>query len=209
MAVEGYYPIAILLLIAVGMASCACSGFPPSWHRSGSMLKSSRPMSAACPRSATPRERFNIWFYIIGMEFIIFDVEIAFLYPWAVAFKEMKGVCLPGHGDLPGYHRPESGVCLEAWSPAMGVETELRERMEAIAARFPQRLSAIIPILYLVQQQHGYVTKEGMELAAEVLGTTPAYVDSVASFYTMLYRQPVGKYVLQVCRTLAMCPHGS
>jgi NADH-quinone oxidoreductase subunit E len=83
----------------------------------------------------------------------------------------------------------------------MGVETHLRERMEAIAARFPQRLSALIPILYLVQRQHGYVTKAGIELAAEVLGTTPAYVDSVASFYTLLYRQPVGKYVLQVCRT--------
>jgi NADH-quinone oxidoreductase E subunit len=84
----------------------------------------------------------------------------------------------------------------------MGVETALREQMEALAARFPQRLSALIPILYLVQQQHGYVTKAGLELAAEVLGTTPAYVDSVASFYTLLYRQPVGKYVLQVCRTL-------
>jgi NADH-quinone oxidoreductase subunit E len=84
----------------------------------------------------------------------------------------------------------------------MGVEAELRERMEAIVARFPQRLSALIPILYLVQQQYGYVTKEGMVLAAEVLGTTPAYVDSVASFYTMLYRRPVGKYVLQVCKTL-------
>ncbi len=84
----------------------------------------------------------------------------------------------------------------------MGIEADLRERMEAIAARFPQRLSALIPILYLVQQHYGYVTKEGMELAAAVLGTTPAYVDSVASFYTMLYRQPVGKYVVQVCRTL-------
>jgi NADH-quinone oxidoreductase subunit E len=84
----------------------------------------------------------------------------------------------------------------------MGVESELRERMEVIAARFPQRLSAIIPILYLVQEHYGYVTKEGMELTAEVLGTTPAYVDSVASFYTMFYRQPVGRYILQVCRTL-------
>jgi NADH-quinone oxidoreductase subunit E len=84
----------------------------------------------------------------------------------------------------------------------MGVDPDLRAHMEAIAARFPQRLSALIPILYLVQQRHGYVTKAGMELAAEVLGTTPAYVDSVASFYTMLYRQPVGKYILQVCRTL-------
>jgi NADH-quinone oxidoreductase subunit E len=84
----------------------------------------------------------------------------------------------------------------------MGVDAELREHMEAIATQFPQRLSALIPVLYLVQQQYGHVTREGMELAAEVLGTTPAYVDSVASFYTMLYRQPVGKYVLQVCRTL-------
>ena len=84
----------------------------------------------------------------------------------------------------------------------MGVEAELRERMEAIAARFPQRLSALIPILYLLQQQYGHVTNAGIELAAEVLGTTPAYVDSVASFYTMLHRQPVGKYVLQVCKTL-------
>jgi NADH-quinone oxidoreductase subunit E len=84
----------------------------------------------------------------------------------------------------------------------MGVEAGLREHMEAIAARFPQRLSALIPILYLVQKRYGYLTKEGLELAAEVLGTTPAYIDSVASFYTMLYRQPVGKYVLQVCRTL-------
>jgi len=74
--------------------------------------------------------------------------------------------------------------------------------MEALAARFPNRLSALVPILYLVQEAYGYVSKEGMELAAEVLGITPAYVASVASFYTMLYREPVGKYVLQVCKTL-------
>ncbi len=84
----------------------------------------------------------------------------------------------------------------------MGVDAELRQRMEALAARFPNRLSALVPILYLVQEAYGYVSKEGMELAAEVLGITPAYVASVASFYTMLYREPVGKYVLQVCKTL-------
>jgi NADH-quinone oxidoreductase subunit E len=84
----------------------------------------------------------------------------------------------------------------------MGVDAELRQRMEALAARFPNHLSALVPILYLVQDAYGYVSKKGMELAAEVLATTPAYVDSVASFYTMLYREPVGKYVLQVCKTL-------
>jgi len=75
--------------------------------------------------------------------------------------------------------------------------------MEAVTARSPQRRSALIPLLYLVQEQYGYLAQEGIELAAEVLGTTPVYVDSVASFYTMLYRQPVGKYVLQVCKTLS------
>lgn len=84
----------------------------------------------------------------------------------------------------------------------MAIESDLRARMEAIAARYPHRLTALIPLLYMVQKEYGYVTKAGMELAADVLGTTPAYVDSVASFYTMLYRQPVGKYVLQVCKTL-------
>src|SRR6266699_6115311 len=84
----------------------------------------------------------------------------------------------------------------------MGVDADLRQRLGAIAARFLNRLSALVPMLYLVQNEYGYVTKEGMELVAEVLGTTPAYVDSVASFYSMLYREPVGKYVLQVCKTL-------
>ena len=84
----------------------------------------------------------------------------------------------------------------------MGVDAALRQRMEATAARFPNRLSALVPMLYLVQNEYGYVTKEGLELVAEMLRTTPAYVDSVASFYTMLYREPVGKYVLQVCKTL-------
>ncbi len=84
----------------------------------------------------------------------------------------------------------------------MGVEAALRERMEAIAARFPNRLSALVPVLYLVQEQYGHLTAEGIELAATILGVTPAYVASVASFYTLLHREPVGKYVLQVCKTL-------
>ena len=53
MAVEGYYPIAILLFIAAAWPA-SCSGVPRSWHRSGSMLKALAPMSALCPRSATP-----------------------------------------------------------------------------------------------------------------------------------------------------------
>ena len=54
------------------------------------------PYECGMPPVGDARERFNIWFYIIGMEFIIFDVEIAFLYPWAVAFHEIKGPAFLG-----------------------------------------------------------------------------------------------------------------
>jgi NADH-quinone oxidoreductase subunit A len=93
--VEGYYPIAILLLIAVGMASVLL-WLPSKLAPKRPNPEKLSPYECGMPPVGDARERFNIWFYIIGMEFIIFDVEIAFLYPWAVAFKEMKGVAFLG-----------------------------------------------------------------------------------------------------------------
>jgi NADH-quinone oxidoreductase subunit A len=95
MAVEGYYPIAILLLIAVGMASVLL-WLPSKLAPRRPDAEKLSPYECGMPPVGDARERFNIWFYIIGMEFIIFDVEIAFLYPWAVAFKEMKGIAFLG-----------------------------------------------------------------------------------------------------------------
>jgi NADH-quinone oxidoreductase E subunit len=82
---------------------------------------------------------------------------------------------------------------------------ERRARLEEIAARYPpeRRKSAILPALYLVQAQQGYITASAMRHVAEVIGCTPAEVEDVVSFYTMFYTRPVGKYVLQVCRTLS------
>jgi NADH-quinone oxidoreductase subunit A len=91
MVVTGYYPILILLLIASAMASLLLwlpSKLAPKRPDSEKLS----PYECGMPPVGNARERFNIWYYIIGMEFIIFDVEIAFLYPWAVTFKEMKGV---------------------------------------------------------------------------------------------------------------------
>jgi NADH-quinone oxidoreductase E subunit len=60
-----------------------------------------------------------------------------------------------------------------------------------------------------VQQQQGYVTANGIRHVAELLGITRADVEDVVSFYTMFYTRPVGKYVLQVCRTLSCALNGA
>ena len=66
-----------------------------------------------------------------------------------------------------------------------------------------QRKSAILYALYLAQQQLGYLTAAAMRHVAEQIRCTPAEVEDVVSYYTMFYTRPVGKYVLNVCRTLS------
>jgi NADH-quinone oxidoreductase subunit A len=90
-----YYPILILLLIAVGMASVLL-WLPSKLAPKRPDPEKLSPYECGMPPVGDARERFNILYYIIGMEFIIFDVEIAFLYPWAVTFHEMKGLAFVG-----------------------------------------------------------------------------------------------------------------
>ena len=66
-----------------------------------------------------------------------------------------------------------------------------------------QRKSAILYALFLVQKQQGYISGTSMRFVAEQIRCTPAEVEDVVSYYTMFYRKPVGKYVLNVCRTLS------
>jgi NADH-quinone oxidoreductase E subunit len=86
-----------------------------------------------------------------------------------------------------------------------------RERLERIAAHYPpeHRRSAVIPALYIVQDQQGHVTASAIRHVAEVIGCTPADVDDVVTYYAMFFREPVGKYVLQVCRTLSCALRGA
>ena len=90
---------------------------------------------------------------------------------------------------------------------------ENRERLEVIAKRYPAeptgRRSAILPALYLVQRQLGYVSLSSVQHVASVIGCTAAEVEDVVSFYTMFYSRPVGKYVVQVCRTLPCALRGA
>lgn len=76
-----------------------------------------------------------------------------------------------------------------------------REELDAIVARYPEKMAALLPALWIVQRERGWVSEEGMAEVAELLDLTPAYVKGVVTFYTMYHQHPVGKYFVQVCTT--------
>jgi len=107
------------------------------------------------------------------------------------------------------FHR--SSRQLEEEGPPFTYTGENRARFDEIIKRYPpdRKRSAVLPALYLVQHQQGYITANAMRHVAELLEITPADVEDVVSFYTMFYTKPVGKFVLQVCRTLSCALNGA
>ena len=86
---------------------------------------------------------------------------------------------------------------------------EVMERAEAIIARYPERRSAVMPLLYVAMSQDGYLTDKGMLQVAELTGITPAQVQAVASFYVMYKREPKGKYLVSMCTSISCFVMGS
>ena len=76
---------------------------------------------------------------------------------------------------------------------------EARTLAERVIERYPTRRSALVPLLYLVQSEVGWVPRQGMREVADILGLTTAEVEAVASFYTMLKLRPCGRYVISIC----------
>jgi len=76
---------------------------------------------------------------------------------------------------------------------------EARALAERVIARYPTRRSALVPLLYLVQSEVGWVPRQGMREVADIVGLTTAEVEAVATFYTMLKLHPCGRYVISVC----------
>jgi NADH-quinone oxidoreductase E subunit len=88
---------------------------------------------------------------------------------------------------------------------------ERRARLDEILTKYPpdRKRSAVLAALYLVQEQDGYLTASAMRHVAPILEMTPAEVEDVATYYVMFFRERVGKYVLQVCRTLSCALNGA
>jgi NADH-quinone oxidoreductase subunit E len=82
-------------------------------------------------------------------------------------------------------------------------------RAEELIARYPERRAALLPILFLLQAEDGYVSPGGVAQVANLLGLTRAEVGAVATFYTMFRRRPVGRYLVSVCKTLPCQLRGS
>jgi NADH-quinone oxidoreductase E subunit len=105
----------------------------------------------------------------------------------------------------------KSARSLEDEGPPFEYTAENRARFEEIVRRYPpdRRRSAVLPALYLAQQQQGYITANAIRHVAGLLGISRADVEDVVSFYTMFYTKPVGRFVLQVCRTLSCALNGA
>jgi NADH-quinone oxidoreductase subunit E len=89
-----------------------------------------------------------------------------------------------------------------------GCPAELRERIEELMSRYPDRRSASIPALFAVQKRYGWCTPDGIRQAAAVMRVTPAYLESVASFYDLLHTSAVGTHQVLVCTNISCWMRG-
>jgi NADH-quinone oxidoreductase E subunit len=76
-----------------------------------------------------------------------------------------------------------------------------RKELDELLTRYPNRMAALLPALWMVQEERGWISSDAMEEVAQVLELTPAYVKGVVTFYTMYHQHPVAKHFIQVCTT--------
>jgi NADH-quinone oxidoreductase subunit E len=83
------------------------------------------------------------------------------------------------------------------------------ERIQQIFAKYPDRRSAVMPLLYLAQEEYGWITPEAAEEIAGLCEIDRTQVNSIAGFYTMFRESPKGKYWLHVCTDLPCALRGA
>ena len=83
------------------------------------------------------------------------------------------------------------------------VSAELRAEIERQMAKYPDRHSAVLPALAAAQREHGWLSEEAILQVAAVMRVTPAYLESIASFYDMLELEPVGRHTIYVCTNIS------
>jgi NADH-quinone oxidoreductase subunit E len=89
------------------------------------------------------------------------------------------------------------------------VPKELADQIRRAMARYPQKRSAAMPALWAVQRRYGWCTPEGINQAAAVMGVTPAYLESVASFYDLFRLEPQGEHQVLVCTNISCWLRGA
>jgi NADH:ubiquinone oxidoreductase subunit E len=89
------------------------------------------------------------------------------------------------------------------------IPDELREQIEEMMSRYPQLRSASIPALWAIQRHYGWCSPDGLRQAAAVMGVTPAYLQSVATFYDLFATEPVGRHRVLVCHNISCWMNGA
>ncbi|HEX3254189.1 MAG TPA: NAD(P)H-dependent oxidoreductase subunit E [Gaiellaceae bacterium] len=83
------------------------------------------------------------------------------------------------------------------------MSSALYDEIQTIAARYPQKRSAVMPALRLAQERYGWLPPDAFREVAEALDLTPAYCKAVASFYDMFHLEPVGRHMIEVCTNVS------
>ena len=92
---------------------------------------------------------------------------------------------------------------------ALEFSPDTLKKFEETVNRYPKKEAAMLPVLYLAQQEFGHLGEEAIAYVAKILQQPPARVHGVVSIYTMLNMKPVGRHHIQVCRTLPCALRGA
>lgn len=85
---------------------------------------------------------------------------------------------------------------------------ELKNKLKSQIAGFDHKREAAIDVIMAIQDHYGYMSDDAVEAVAELLNMSTLEVDELTTFYTFIYREPVGKYVIHICDSLICCMEG-
>ena len=227
-----FLPILIMLFVAVAIGGTILGlNWMVGRHQRNPAKLS--PYESGVPLLDVNRKRVNVRFYQIAMLFILFDIEAAFLYPWAVIYRDAihgnrpacsssarcwcSSCCSESATSTCGRRRHSIGNEWLTFIPTIrtrpiafpseqerGVSSrEAKERFDWILTRYPTREAALLPTLHLAQEVWGWISPEAVLYVGSLLDLSPATVFGVVSFYNMYNQKPVGKYHVQVCTNLS------
>jgi NADH-quinone oxidoreductase E subunit len=110
--------------------------------------------------------------------------------------------------ELPGAPRTgEHGAV--SCGRALSFSPEARAGIDRLLTRYPTKQAALLPVLWIAQQEWGWISREAVDAVAALLGLAPAFVWGVVTFYTMYNRAPVGRHLIQVCTSISCHLNGS
>ena len=116
------------------------------------------------------------------------------------------GSRVPGWDEAVDLNKEPAEVPEPAITP---VPDDLRATIEAFMAKYPDRRSAILPALAAAQKKHGWCSPEAMDQVAAVMRLTPAYVESIATFYDMFETEPKPPHDVYVCTNISCSLRGA